>query len=71
MKTDKSVMCIHCRYYGMPIGTHQNEVTPKSERIKPAALAVAKLHASEGIIRSIGQSVGWLMVSQSKKKNSF
>ena len=35
--------------YGMPFGTSQAEVMSNSEKIKPVAFDVIKLHLSEGI----------------------
>jgi len=40
---------MHCTYCGMPKGTSRVEATSNSEKIKPVALAVIKLHWSEGI----------------------
>jgi len=36
-------------YSGMAKGTYQAEVTSNSEKIKAIALAIVKLHESEGI----------------------
>ena len=41
----------------MPKGTCQVEATLNSENIKPVALAVVKLHLSEGISQSVRQTV--------------
>ena len=49
---------MHCMYCGMPKGTSRTEATSNSEKIKPVALAVIKLHLSaEGISQWITQSV--------------
>ena len=44
-----------CMYNSMPKGT---EEMWNSEKIKPVALAIIKLHLSEGIGHSVGWSVG-------------
>ena len=51
----KNVLC-NC---GMPKGTSWAEATSNSEKIEPIALAVIKLHLSEGISLSylLSQSV--------------
>ena len=41
---DKSMTCVHCMYCGMSKGTYQAEVIPNSEKTKPVAPAVVKLH---------------------------
>ena len=41
----------------MPKGISQAEAMSNSEKIKPVALAVIKLHLSEGISQSVTQSV--------------
>ena len=46
---------MHCMYCGMPKGTSRAEVTSNSEKIKPVALAVIKLHLSEA---SVSQLLG-------------
>ena len=40
----------------MPKGTSWAEVTSNSEKIKSIALAVIKLHLSEGISQAVSQS---------------
>jgi len=40
---------MHCMYSGIAKGTSQAEVTLNSKKIKPVALAIVKLHKSEGI----------------------
>jgi len=44
-------------YSGMAKGTFRAEVTWKSEKIKPVALAIVELHESEGISQEVSQSV--------------
>ena len=39
----------------MPKGTSQAEATSDSEKIKPVALAIIKLHLSEGISQSVSR----------------
>jgi len=40
---------MHWTCCGMPKGTSQAEAMSSSEKIKPVALAIIKLHQSEGI----------------------
>jgi len=40
----------------MPKGTSWTEVTSSSEKIKPVALAIIKVHLSEGISQLVTQS---------------
>ena len=42
-------MRMHCTYCSMPKGTSRLEAMSNSEKIKLIALAVIKLHLSEGI----------------------
>jgi len=44
-----SPLKMHCMYSGMAKGTYRTEATSNSEKIKPIALAIVKLHESEGI----------------------
>ena len=44
-------------YCGMLKGTCRAEATSNSEKIKPVALAVIKLHLSEDIRQSVSQAV--------------
>ena len=46
---------MHCTYCGMPKGTSRAEVTSNSEKIKSVALAVVKLHLTEGISQAVSQ----------------
>jgi len=39
-------------------GTSRDKVMLNSEEIKPVAIAIIKLHLSEGISQSVSQSVG-------------
>ena len=48
---------MHCTYCSMLKGTCRTEVTLKSEKIKPVALAVIELCLSEGISQLLTQSV--------------
>ena len=48
--TDNSMKnALYVLYCGMPKGTCRAEATSNSEKSKPVALAVIKLHLSEGI----------------------
>ena len=44
-------------YCAMPKGISQAEVTLNSEKIKPIALAIIKLHLSESVTQSVSQSL--------------
>ena len=46
---------MHCMYCSVPKGTCPANTTPNSEKIRPVALAIIKLHLSESI--SYSQSV--------------
>ena len=54
-RTKVSLWCMHCMYCGMPKGTSQDEATLNSEKIKPVALAVIKLHLPEDIRQAVSQ----------------
>jgi len=43
-------------YSGMAKGTSQAEATSNSEKIKPVALAIIKLHLSEVISQAVSES---------------
>ena len=47
--SNSSIELTKATYCGMPKGTSQAEAMPKSEKIKPIALAVIELRQSEGI----------------------
>ena len=57
--TKEDTQRMHCTYCGMPKGTARAEAMSNSEKIKPIALAVIifELHLSEGINKSVSQSV--------------
>ena len=40
---------MHCTYCGVPKGTCPTKAMSNSEKIKPVALAIIKVHLSEGI----------------------
>ena len=48
---------MHYTYCGMPKGMCPAEETSNSEKIYPVALAIIKLHLSEGISQLVTQSV--------------
>ena len=48
---------MHYVYCGIPQGTSWAEATSNSEKIKPVALAIIKLHFSEGISELLSYSV--------------
>jgi len=48
-RTPVSLSRMHCMYSSMVKGTSWAEATLNSEKFKPVALAIVKLHWSEGI----------------------
>ena len=48
---------MHCTYCSLSKGTFWSEAMLNSEKIKPTALAVIKLHLSKGISQSSSQSI--------------
>ena len=51
--------CMHCTYCSMPKNMSLDEATSNSERIKPVALAIIKLHLSEELVsyESVNQKI--------------